>query len=69
VDECVDHPYVGFNFQVGENKDFIPNYIKERREVIDLIRDRLNMSQSREKTSREMAIGARLMAAGADERT
>src|SRR3954469_21028700 len=36
-------------FEIGENKEFAPDYIKERQEVIDIIRDRLKIAQSRHK--------------------
>ncbi|KAK1643105.1 hypothetical protein QYE76_060910 [Lolium multiflorum] len=37
-------------FETGENKEFTPDYIKERQEVIEVIRDRLKIAQSRQKS-------------------
>jgi hypothetical protein len=37
-------------FETGENKDFAPDYIKERQEGIEVIRDRLKIAQSRQKS-------------------
>ena len=34
-------------FETGENKEFAPDYIKERQGVIEIIRDRLKIAQSR----------------------
>ena len=37
-------------FETGENKEFAPEYIKERQEIIEIIRDRLKIAQSRQKS-------------------
>jgi hypothetical protein len=37
-------------FETGENKEFTPDYIKERQDVIEVIRDRLKIAQSRQKS-------------------
>jgi hypothetical protein len=37
-------------FETGENKEFAPDYIKERQGVIEVIRDRLKIAQSRQKS-------------------
>ncbi|KAK1666722.1 hypothetical protein QYE76_054881 [Lolium multiflorum] len=37
-------------FETGENKEFTPDYIKERQGVIEVIRDRLKIAQSRQKS-------------------
>jgi hypothetical protein len=42
--ESVDHRYVG---KVGGNKEFESNYIKDQQAIIDTIRDRLKIAQSR----------------------
>jgi hypothetical protein len=34
-------------YEVGGNKEFAPDYIKEKQEAIDIIRDHLKISQSR----------------------
>ena len=36
--------------EVGGNKEFAPDYIKEKQEIIDIIRDRLKIAQSRQKS-------------------
>ena len=33
-------------FETGEDKEFAPEYIQERQEIIDIIRDRLKIAQS-----------------------
>ena len=47
LEESADHLFVG---KVGENKEFEPDYIKEQQRVIDIIRDRLRIAQSRQKS-------------------
>jgi hypothetical protein len=37
-------------YETGENKEFTPDYIKERQDVIEVIRDRLKIAQSRHKS-------------------
>ena len=37
-------------FEVGENKEFAPEIIKEKQNVIEVIRDRLKIAQSRQKS-------------------
>ena len=37
-------------YEVGENKEFEPDYIQEQQKVIDIIRDRLKIAQSRQKS-------------------
>jgi hypothetical protein len=37
-------------FETRENKEFTPDYIKEKQGVIDIIRDRLKIAQSRQKS-------------------
>ena len=34
-------------FEVGESKEFAPEYIKEQQQIVDIIRDRLKIAQSR----------------------
>ena len=37
-------------YEVGGNKEFAPDYIKERQGIVDIIRDRLKIAQSRQKS-------------------
>ena len=37
-------------YELGENKEFEPDYIKEKQNVIDIIRERLKIAQSRQKS-------------------
>jgi hypothetical protein len=37
-------------YEAGGNKEFAPDYIKEKQEAIDIIRDRLKIAQSRQKS-------------------
>ena len=37
-------------YEPGSSKEFAPNYIKERQDIIDKIRDRLKIAQSRQKS-------------------
>ena len=34
-------------FEVGESKDFAPEYIKEQQAIVDIFRDRLKIAQRR----------------------
>ena len=34
-------------FEVGESKEFLPDYIKEQQAIVDTARDWLNIAQSR----------------------
>ena len=36
--------------EVGGNKEFDPDYIKDQQRIIDIIRDRLKIVQSRQKS-------------------
>ena len=37
-------------YEPGSSKEFVPDYIKERQDIIDKIRDRLKIAQSRQKS-------------------
>ena len=37
-------------YEVGGNKEFDPDYIKDQQRIIDIIRDRLKIAQSRQKS-------------------
>jgi hypothetical protein len=37
-------------YETGASKEFHPNYVKERQDAIDIIRDRLKIAQSRQKS-------------------
>jgi hypothetical protein len=43
-----DHLFAGY--EPGASKEFHPDYIKEKQHVIDIIRDRLKIAQSRQKS-------------------
>src|SRR3954466_617004 len=42
-------PYQICCYEPGSSKEFVPDYIKERQDIIDKIRDRLKIAQSRKK--------------------
>ena len=42
-------------FEVGESKEFAPDYIKEQQRIVDIIRDRLKIAQSRQKSYADLS--------------
>ena len=42
-------------FEVGESKEFAPEYIKEQQQIVDIIRDRLKIAKSRQKSYADLS--------------
>ena len=42
-------------FEVGESKEFAPDYIKEQQAIVDIVQDRLKIAQSRPKSYADLS--------------